>query len=356
MKTVLYDKHVALGAKIVDFAGWEMPISYKGTVAEHLTVRKKVGLFDVSHMGRVIITGPEAEIFLHFLSTNNIVGQVDNTAIYTVLPNNEGGCVDDVIIYRRHGQHLFVVVNAANRQKDLEHLRRMSRNYKVTITSRYDDDGIIAVQGPLAEALVRDLIPGPWQLKVMRFTSIDFNGKEIILARTGYTGSGGFEIIASNDLIPEIWDSLMTLGQGYDVQPIGLGARDTLRLEAGLALYGHELSDTIAPTESISTWTVKWKKDFWGQEALLKLQHSLSKRTQHGVLLQDEGIPRAGCKVFKGSKEIGIVTSGTHSPCLMRGIAIVMVTGDLAIGEKVDIEVRGRRLKGDVVKLPFYKV
>ncbi|MDP1836837.1 MAG: glycine cleavage system aminomethyltransferase GcvT [Chlamydiales bacterium] len=355
MRTALYERHVALGAKIVDFAGWEMPISYKGIISEHMAVRKAVGIFDVSHMGRILVTGPEAESFLHFVSTNNVVGQADQTAIYTVLPNEDGGSIDDAIIYRESATKLFIIVNAANRQKDLEHLRKMARQYKVTLTPRYSEDGIIAIQGPTAEPLVRDLFPGTWQLKAMRFMPVMFGQTEVILARTGYTGSGGFEIIAPNDIIGEIWDAALSLGARYDLQPVGLGARDTLRLEAGFALYGHELADDIAATESISAWTVKWKKDFLGQEALVRLQQTNDRRMQHGALLDEEGVPRAGCTVFQGGREIGVVTSGSHSPCLGRGIAIVMVNSNLAIGEMIEIEVRGRRLRSEVVKLPFYK-
>lgn len=356
MRTALYDEHLALGAKMVDFAGWEMPLSYQGIVHEHLVVRRHVGLFDVSHMGRILVTGPEAEAFLDFIATNIVAGQSDHHAIYTVMATHQGGSVDDVIIYRETASKAFVIVNASNRIKDLEHLTKLARSYSVRITARYDEDGIIAVQGPKAESLARKIFPGCQLLNAMEFNTYPFQKSSVIVSRTGYTGSGGYEVIASNALLPQLWRQLLTIGRDFEVEPIGLGARDTLRLEAGYALYGHELADDIAPTESISSWTVKWKKgDFLGQEALLLLQHSPDKRSQHGVALLDEGVPRAGCPVYKSGRSIGVVTSGSHSPSLQRGIAIVMVSDNLAIGETVEIEVRNRRLKGEVHKLPFYK-
>lgn len=355
MKTALFDRHVALGAKIVDFAGWEMPISYAGVVAEHLAVRRGVGIFDVSHMGCISIKGVDAEPFLNFVCTNIIVGQLDLSATYTVWASQLGGSVDDTIVYKENDNEYFVVVNASNRMKDLEHLQRVGRSFKVTITARYDQDGILAIQGPFAEKVVRKVLPDDWQLKAMRFTHTPYKDHDVVLSRTGYTGSGGFEIMASVEVIPNLWDELVEAGEEFGIQPIGLGARDTLRLEAGYALYGHELDDTIAATESISAWTVKWKKaEFLGQEALLRLQNSPKKRSQHGVVLSDPGVPRAGCAVIKGGKPIGLVTSGTFSPSLETGIAIVMVTEDLAMSETVEIEVRGRRLRGNVTKLPFY--
>ncbi len=356
MRTALYGEHVALGAKMVDFAGWEMPLSYEGVIHEHFAVRKYVGLFDVSHMGRIFVTGPEAEAFLDFACTNTIAGQSDYQAIYTVMASPQGGSVDDIIVYRQKATEAFVVVNASNRLKDLEHLTKLARSYRVHITPRYDQDGIIAVQGPMADALVHEIFPGSWLLSAMCFTILPFQGIPVTVSRTGYTGSGGYEIMAPNALLPSLWQQLLSIGRGFGVQPAGLGARDTLRLEAGYALYGHELTDDIAPTESISSWTVKWKKgDFLGQEALLLLQNSPDRRSQHGIALLDDGIPRAGCRVYKSGREIGIVTSGSHSPCLQKGIAIVMVSHNLAIGERVEIEVRNRRLKGEVLKLPFYK-
>ncbi len=356
MRTALYDEHLALGAKMADFSGWEMPISYKGTVTEHMAVRQGVGIFDVSHMGRILISGPDAEAFVSFLSTNHIEGQSDFLAIYTVWASEQGGSIDDVLVYRQSSTEFFVIVNAGNRDKDLKHVLKAAKSFRVDVTTRYEEEGILAVQGPESERLVHDVLRGPWSLMPMRFLNTSYEGSSIILSRTGYTGSGGYEIITPNKVLVNLWRELLAKGQRYDVESIGLGARDTLRLEAGYALYGHELTDDIAPTESVSSWTVKWKKGhFIGQEALLRLQNNPKKRSQHGVALIDSGVPRSDCIVYKAGKAIGKVASGSHSPCLQQGIAIVMVEEGLAIGETIEIEVRQRRLKGQVVKLPFYK-
>jgi len=356
MRTPLYDKHVALGAKIVPFADWEMPLTYEGVVAEHMAVRDAVGLFDVSHMGRLIVTGTDAEKFLNFLSTNKIADRPDHSATYTVWANKEGGSVDDTIVFREGVNRFFVVANAGNRAKDRQHLLEHAENFNVSVTDRYQAEGILAVQGPNSKVVLHEVLPGSWELKPMSFMIADFQGHEITVSRTGYTGEHGYELFAPHSILPALWDRLMAVGEEYGMQPCGLGARDTLRLEAGYALYGHELDDRIAATESVSAWTVKWKKGpFLGQGALLRLQDSKDKRSQHGICLIDRGVPREGCRVYKDGEVIGAVTSGSFSPYLKTGIAIVMVSGDLAIDEKVEVEVRSKRLPGRVVKLPFVK-
>lgn len=355
MRTALYDRHVALGAKIVDFVGWEMPLFYSGIVAEHLTVRRAVGLFDVSHMGCIEIQGEEAEPFVDFISTNTIRDRPDLSATYTVLSTESGGCVDDSIVFRRKEDHFFIVVNASNRQKDLEHLVRTSKGYRVSLLPRYETHGILSLQGPNSRAVLAKFFGQDITLKTMRFTIKSYEQQELILSRTGYTGSLGYELISTIPVIVKLWEALLEVGQDEGIAPIGLGARDTLRLEAGYALYGHELSTDIAPTESVSEWTVSWKKsNFLGKEALLRLASNPKKRSQHAIALLDKGVPRQGCAIFKGNRNIGLVTSGSHSPILSRGIAIIMVRENLALGEKVEVEVRGHRLQAEVVKLPFY--
>ena len=360
MKTALYDRHVALGAKIVPFAGWEMPIQYKGIIHEHTAVRKAVGVFDVSHMGRVDVEGPDAEQFLEYVTTNHLASKVDGSVIYTVLTNDHGGCVDDLLIFRITATHFLVVVNAGNRQKDLEHLQLLSSPFNVTITPHYDGEGILAIQGPGALEIVGNLFPEAAALKYMHFTQVRSGKDKIVLSRTGYTGSMGFEVYAHDLFICDLWDRLMKAG----VEPIGLGARDTLRLEMGYALYGHELSDTIAPSESVSAWTVKLhgkagtgavKGGFIGKEAIQKLQGQRHKRSQVAVVLLDPGVAREGYEVFDGERLIGKVTSGTHSPSLNKAIALICVEGNPAEGAKVSIQVRGRKLQAQVVKLPFVK-
>ncbi len=339
-KTILHPKHQKLNAKMAEFAGWEMPIQYQGIIHEHKSVRENVGIFDVSHMARIIIEGPDAEKLLDFLSTNKIAGKKEGSATYTVWCHEDGGCVDDLIVYRLGPEKFFVVVNASNREKDLKHLQKYAKNFQMSVTPLFDHHGILAVQGPKADQLF------PLDMKPMRVRETEFEGQPLVVATTGYTGSGGFEIYAENSVIDRLWDYFTERG----AEPIGLGARDTLRLEMGFALYGHELADDILPIETVSKWTVKLnKEDFVGKDALEK---SESNRTEFGIILIDKGIAREGALVYYLGKQIGRVTSGTFSPSLQKGIAIVL--GDqVEVDEVVEVEVRKRRLQGKVVKMPF---
>jgi aminomethyltransferase len=355
MRTALFDKHRALGAKIVDFAGFEMPLQYQGIIEEHNTVRERAGLFDVSHMGRVDVFGADAEKFLDFLSTNKIAGKNDFTATYTVWCLESGGAVDDLIVYKKGPESFFVIVNASNREKDLNHMRMIGADYDVTIRERFSD-GILALQGPLAVRVASKIFGDAASLSPMHFAALDYQGEEIILSGTGYTGAGGVEIYGKEAAITDLWDRLLDAGKDDGIQPIGLGARDTLRLEMGYALYGHELSEWIAPTESVSSWTVKWEKgDFLGKKALERLEAGKKKRSQYGFVLDDKGIAREGFEVFCQGEEIGKVTSGTFSPSLRRPIAIIMVERNLKENENVEILIRNRKCGGKVAKLPFYQ-
>lgn len=357
MKTILYDRHLALGAKMVAFGDWEMPLYYKGTVAEHLAVRNRVGLFDVSHMGRIDIEGENASLFMEYLCTKHITEQPNSSSSYAVMCHPSGGAVDDTIVYRIASNHYFIVANANNREKDLQHIMRYSHHFGCKVTSRFADIGIIALQGPQSPDVVEEVLKVTIALRAMQFAFVPFDNSEILISRTGYTGSVGYEFFAPLDVLGQLWDALLQTRRAPDILPCGLAARDTLRLEAGYALYGHELSDDIAPTESVSAWTVNWKKgDFVGKEALLHLENSFNKRAQYGIRLLDPGIAREGSQVWKGQRRIGVVTSGTHSPSLNCSIAIIMVTGTLAFGETVEVEIRGRKAKARVVKLPFVKL
>jgi aminomethyltransferase len=352
MKTALYERHCALNAKIIEFCGWEMPGLYaKGSRHEHMAVREKVGIFDVSHMGRVLVTGKEAEVFLDYLSTNCIAGKKDKTATYTVWASEDGFSIDDVIIYRIDAESFFLIVNAGNRDKDLKHMRKEAANFDVTIKDKFASEGILAIQGPHAKELLQGILPSVEELKFMRFEHIPYQGKEVILSRTGYTGSTGYEVYADNDLIVSLWDACVAGG----AEPIGLVARDTLRLEVGFALYGHELSDSIAATESVSAWTVKFEKEaFLGKEALLERKGASKKRYQYALSLVDKGIPRQDYEVFKDNALIGTVTSGTFSPCLEQGIAIALVDIPLEEGDRVEIQIRKNKVAAEVTKLPFW--
>ncbi len=353
MKTCLYHRHIALNAKMVDFCGWDMPIQYTCIVQEHLTVRQKVGVFDVSHMGRIDIQGPEAEKFLDYLSTNKIAGKSDLTAIYTVWCAKTGGCIDDVIIYKRDGEHFFVIVNACNREKDLAHLQAESHGFKVEITPQFFD-GILAIQGPKAAPLIKGLFPISEAIKPMHFMVLPYLSQEVILSATGYTGAGGFEIYGPSEAIVQLWDRLLKEGANFGVQPIGLGARDTLRLEKGFALYGRELAHDIFASESVSSWTIKWDKSkFLGKEALQNLEKTSKKRGEYGMMLMEPGVAREGYPVFKEDQIIGSVTSGTFSPSLNKAIAIILVKEELTIGAMVEVQIRKNLVKAQIVALPF---
>ena len=354
MKTALNNQHHALGAKLIDFCGWEMPVQYKGIIQEHCAVRQKAGIFDVSHMGRILVYGPQAEPFLDYLSTNTIAGKPDLSATYTVWCNPSGGSVDDVIIYKQNSTHFFVIVNACNRKKDLEHLIQYSRQFNVNLQDRYHEDSILAVQGPSAIKIINRIFPEAAAIKPMHFTNLDYHGEQIILSATGYTGAGGFEIYAPHNSIISLWDQILTEGKNEGITPVGLGARNTLRLERGYALYGHELNDNIAANESVSAWTIKWnKKDFLGKDALVTLEKSIGKRTEYGIVLLEPGIARADYEVFYEDRKIGNVTSGTLSPTLNKAIAIILVDRKFIPGDVVDVQIRQKRVKAEVVKLPF---
>lgn len=353
MRTCLYSRHINLGAKMIDFSGWEMPIQYTGIIQEHLAVRTHVGLFDVSHMARILVEGTDAELFLDYLSTNKIVGKKQLSATYTVWCSEDGMCVDDVIVYKIDQQHFFVIINAANRQKDLDHLLKYSKGLQVHITPLFEE-GIISIQGPLAVKVVSKVFPKAESIDPMHFDVVPFQNKQVIVSATGYTGAGGFELYGDSSVIIALWDKFMEEGKDLGIQPIGLGARDTLRLEKGYALYGHELSDKISALESVSAWTIKKDKaNFVGKTAIIELEKSASKRYEYGVVLKDKGIAREGYEVMNDQQTIGFVTSGTFSPSLNKAIALVLVDRPMRRGDLVEIKIRQNLAKAEVVALPF---
>lgn len=355
-QTALHDSHLALGAKMVDFGGWSMPVQYKGILQEHQAVRSHVGLFDVSHMGRIAVEGLGAEALLDYLSTNTIYGKKNGTATYTVWCDEAGHAIDDLIVYKESPTKFFVVANASNREKDLDHLLRYSVPRDVIINEKYDEEGILALQGPNALPLIQSLFPEAKDLQPMHFIAVEREGVSIIISHTGYTGEKGVEIFAPNKTIVALWRKLLEAGKPFGIEPVGLGARDTLRLEMGYALYGHELSEAIAPVESVSHWTLKeGKGDFVGKKALEQLIASGKKRSQYGVILEGKGIPREGYPVMQKGKQIGTITSGTFSPSLQKGIGIVFVEKNLKDGDSVEIAIRQSGHPAKVTNLPFYK-
>jgi aminomethyltransferase len=357
MKTILYEQHRLLGAKLVDFAGWEMPINYKGIIAEHMAVRGAIGLFDVSHMGRILVRGPDAENLIDKLSTNHIKSRPLLSATYTVWCHDHGGSVDDVMIYKSDNPgQFYLVFNAGNRKKDFQHIQKHAQGMDVYMQDYFSGYGILALQGPRAASLLSELFPEVAEIKPMRFIIKREGAEEILISRTGYTGAGGFEIFASDDRIIHLWERLLQDGKKYGIEPAGLGARDTLRLEMGFALYGHELNDEIAPTESVSAWTVKFDKaDFLGKAALEKLENNPKKRHAYGVKLIDRGIARQGCQVIKNDQVIGLVTSGSFSPTLNEAIALILVQTPLLMGEMIEIQIRQSLCQAQVIQLPFVR-
>lgn len=355
MKTLLYAKHQALGAQFVDFGGWEMPLQYHGIREEHLAVRSRVGIFDVSHMGRIAIDGPDAEAFMDYISANKIQGKKAGSATYTVMCSSTGGCVDDTIIYCIDPQHYFMIANAANRQKDLSHLQEQAKNFNVKVIPCYENEGIIAIQGPEAGSIVSSIFHDSQQLsKPMQFIETEYLGHKLFLSTTGYTGAGGFEVYAPNEILESLWDAFFLYGAPHGIVAAGLGARNTLRLEMGYALYGHEIDDTIAPTESVAAWSVKLDKpDFLGKASLVELEHSKDKRSALGVLLKEPGVMRDNYPLFKEGAEIGKITSGGYSPTLNQSIGLALVQGHLQVGNPVEVQIRKQRTAAEIVNIPF---
>jgi len=358
-ETPLAALHQKIGARMVDFAGWYMPVQYKSIVAEHMAVRTKVGIFDVSHMGEFIITGKDAHDFVQYVIANDVskLSQPD-MALYTQFVRPDGGTVDDLIVYKRANDFLLVV-NASNISKDWDWLKQQSSQFDdIVLKDASDDFGLLALQGPKA-AVILDAVTGGKAGGLASFTygEATVDGVKIGFGRTGYTGEDGFEIFIPSHQAEKIWNLLMEKGQGYGIEPCGLGARDTLRLEAGLPLYGHELTDEISPLESGLGWSVKLEKgDFLGKEALIKQKEKGLLRQI--VCLKSEGklLPRQGYKVFDGNKEIGEITSGSQGIFVGYPIAFAVVPSAYSvIGQQVSIAIRDNKVMASVVKRPFYK-
>ena len=359
-RTPLYDEHVRLGGKMVEFAGWEMPVQYSGVIAEHCNVRERVGLFDVSHMGEIWVTGPEAQSALEYLTCNKVAALVDGKAQYSALLNEKGGVIDDIIVYRFSPERFLLCVNASNADADYEWMKAKNPTSAV-ITNASAEYGQIAVQGPRAIELVAPLVKDADLLSVkpFHFLEADLLGTRVIIARTGYTGEDGVEIFIKHDRTLDLWRLLLEHGQSYGVLPCGLGARDSLRLEAAYPLHGHELAPDISALESGLGWIIKFDKgDFIGRDVLLAEKERGIARKLVGFFLDDAGIARQGDSlVVAGSSDIvGVVTSGTKTPTVQRALGMALVaTQHTAVDTQIAVVVRGREIKGHVVSLPFYK-
>lgn len=356
--TALTHVHEALGAKMVPFAGYNMPVQYEGVNAEHETVRNGVGVFDVSHMGEFLLTGPNALSLIQKVCSNDASVLTDGRAQYSCLPNEEGGIVDDLIIYRLNEEKYLLVVNASNIEKDWNWISSKN-DMGVEMRNLSDDYSLLAIQGPKAVEAMQSLTSVNLSaIKYYHFEVADFAGIEhVIISATGYTGSGGFEIYAKNTEIEQIWNKVFEAGASYGIKPIGLAARDTLRLEMGFCLYGNDIDDTTSPLEAGLGWITKFTKDFTNAEALKKQKEEGVKRKLVGFELTERGIPRHDYEIAdKEGNVMGKVTSGTMSPSLNKGIGMGYVPAEHAAeGSEIYIRIRKNDVPAKVVKLPFYK-
>lgn len=357
-KTALYQKHVDLGAKMVPFAGFEMPVSYEGVKIEHHNVREKLGVFDVSHMGEFFVEGPQAMDLLQYVTSNDVSKLADGQAQYTCLPNEMNGIVDDLILYRFSAEKYMLVVNASNIEKDWNWLNTHNK-FEAQLTNASDKYSLLAVQGPKAIEAMQSLTEIDLSsIKFYHFKEAEFAGEnDVIISATGYTGSGGFELYINNEAVESVWNKVLEAGKDYGIMPIGLAARDTLRLEMGYCLYGNDIDDTTSPLEAGLGWITKFNKDFINKEALLKQKEEGTVRKLVAFEMIDKGIPRKDYPILdENLQPIGYVTSGTQSPSLNKAIGL----GYVNIGhEKVDqtclILIRNKHLRAKIVKLPFYK-
>lgn len=354
----LHEYHRDSGAKLADFGGWEMPIEYPatsggGVLNEHRAVREKVGLFDVSHLGKASVTGTGALSYLNSVFTNDLERISDGQAQYTLLCDDKtGGVVDDLIAYRYSSDRIFLIPNAANTSEVIARLQANAPD-GIEIRNLHESHSVLALQGPESESVLSMLGITP-QLEYMSFTESVIAGKKIVLCRTGYTGERGYEILSSWSDAHIVWGALVDAVEAHGGRVAGLGARDTLRTEMGYPLHGHELTMSITPVEASASWAVCWDKSFWGKSVMVSQKESKKHRVLHAILIQDRGIPRAEMEV-RGDDGIAIgkVTSGTFSPTLKTGIALALLSQRLPVDTRVKIDIRGRESSGVIVRLPF---
>lgn len=354
-RTPLYDWHVLHGATCTLFHDWEMPVQYSSIIAEHRAVRNDVGMFDVSHMGEIVVQGPEAKAFLQWLVTNDMSRIKIGRAIYTLMTDATGGTVDDFLVYQLEEDKFMLVVNAGNILSDFEWVCSHSVDYRVKVRNVSDDIALIALQGPNATRLLSKIAAetSVETAKPFRFVHGTIGSHQLLLSRTGYTGEDGFELYMEADAVVEIADILFREG----AVPCGLGARDTLRIEAYLPLYGHELTKDISPLEASLGWVVKFNKgDFVGRETLYNQQSAGVTRKSAGVQMIGKAVPRSDYSVYCEGQCVGRITSGTYSPTLDKSIGIALIDVDTAvIGQHVDVEIRGKFHPGKIVETPFYR-
>ncbi len=360
MKTTALNKiHKALGAKMLPFAGFEMPIQYEGVNAEHEIVRNKVGVFDVSHMGNFFVSGKDALDFLQYITSNDVAKLKPGKIQYSCFPNEQNGIVDDLLVYQLDDDRYMLVVNGANLDKDWAWINKHAQNFEVKLEDLSDQYSILAVQGPDSPKLIQKLAGDSADLENLKYytwTKADLAGhKDILVSATGYTGEKGYEIYVKNEWVKDVWNALFEAGEEFGLKPIGLGARDTLRLEKGYCLYGNDIDDTTSPIEAGLGWITKFTKDFINSENLKKQKEQGVRRKLVGFKLKDKGIARHGYDIVdENGQKIGYVTSGTMSPTLKEAIGMGYIPVEKAKpGSEIWIQIRKKQVPAEVVKMPF---
>ena len=357
--TSLTEKHIALGAKMVPFAGYNMPVQYTGLIQEHHCVRNAVGVFDVSHMGEFWISGPKAFDLIQYATSNDVSKLFDGKVQYSCMPNATGGIVDDLLVYRVNEEMYLLVVNASNIDKDWNHLSELNKEFGATMVNKSDETSLLAVQGPKAAEALQSLTDMTLSdMEYYTFKIGTFAGVEnVVVSTTGYTGAGGFEIYFPNENANEMWDKIFAAGAPQGIEPIGLGARDTLRLEMGFCLYGNDINDTTSPLEAGLGWITKFSAPFLNSENLKAQKEAGVTRKLVAFEMIDRGIPRHDYEIGDANGNVvGVVTSGTQSPSIEKAIGLGYVpTAMAALGTEIFILIRGKALKAVVVSLPFYK-
>lgn len=356
-RTPLYETLAALGGKMVDFYGWEMPVQFSGILNEHKAVRNSCGIFDVSHMGQIFVTGSDAFTLVQKINSNDIRMAVRGKGVYSHLLNEEGGLVDDVIAFCLAADRYLVIGNATTSEKDYQWIKKQSNGMRVRVDNSSHLYGMLALQGPKAADIMKGLSPEAVELSRFGIVCKKLFGQDSFITRTGYTGEDGFEVMTPNPAIANVWNELMERGKPYGIVPCGLGSRDTLRLEAGYLLYGQDVDDEHSTLEANYAWAVKFEKgNFIGKQALLKQKEKGLSRRLTGIVLNQAGVPRPGCPVYMGSKMLGTLCSATYSPTLGKGIGVgYMTPPDLKENDAVEVEIHSRRVSARVSAVPFYK-
>ncbi len=358
LRTPLYACHQKAGARLVDFAGWEMPVQYSGVIDEHRAVRTAAGLFDVSHMGQIHVRGPQAEAYLQWLTPNDLGKLAEGRAHYSAFLTERGTYVDDLLVYRLGPAEFLIVVNASNADKDFAWAKARTAGFDVEIDNVSHRYALLALQGPRAIEILAPLTATDLSaIKYYGFAHGQVDGARAILSRTGYTGEDGFELYVDPEEAPRLWDRLLEAGAAHGLIPAGLGARDTLRLEAAMALYGHEIDDQTTPLEANLMWAVKLDKgDFVGREALVSAREGGIARRLVGFEVVGKGIARQGHAIVSGDDTVGVVTSGTYSPTFEKALGMAYVPlGSVEPGSPLELDIRGKRVAAVVVPLPFYR-